>query len=80
MLWKLFSSDERIEKALQKSAVSRDLSPPIIMAANANEEYRGPLDEEGRPKSRLWLEDWSEKDEERVRDDRPSWDTTIRSR
>lgn len=75
MFWKLFSSsDERIEKALKKVTVSRELAPPVVVFA-ANDQYRGPVDESGKPKSRLWLEDWNEKDEARLKDDSLVWDS-----
>jgi hypothetical protein len=73
-LWKLFSSDERIERALAKTTVSRELSPPVVIVA-ANDEYCGPVDINGKPKSRLWIEDWSEKDQARLNDNTLVWDS-----
>ncbi len=73
MLWKLFSSDKRVEEALEWSTMSYDLSPavlepaPLQRPANNDEPVESTV-VSLRPKSRLWLEDWDEKDEERMRD------------
>ena len=66
MLWRLFSSDARVLEALEQSTVSYDLSP-VTLAANNDEPGRPVAAAGTKPPSRLWLEDWNEKDEERLR-------------
>ncbi len=65
MLWKLFSSDERVMEALEQVTVSYDLSPSAQLPAN-NDEPASTVEEPQGNKPRLWLEDWSEKDEARL--------------
>ena len=65
-LWKLLSSDERVREALARSGASYDLSPDAPRLHANNDD---PPVTDRRAKSRLWLEDWSEQDEERLRAD-----------
>lgn len=70
MLWGLLGSKKRVEEALAESAARRDLSVDLSPDARSpgraanNNDALAPV----AAKSRLWIEDWSEKDEERLRD------------
>jgi hypothetical protein len=71
-LWKLIRSDERvIEALLGQSGASYNLSPDAPAIPANNDEPQAVRDH--RTKSRLWLEDWSEKDEERLRSSDHYW-------
>lgn len=71
MLWKLFRSDEKVMQALEQSGASYDLSPDApALPANSNR----PAQADRYAKSRLWLEDWSEKDEARLRRNDHHWE------
>jgi hypothetical protein len=95
MLWKLFSSEKKLNEALERSSASHDLSVGVLSLASNddlaapevvtnqtrlyldNSENQGPHFRrtpqvnapaaEKRAKSRLYLEGWSEKDEQRLR-------------
>ena len=57
-------SDENVARALQQTSAGYDLNPdsPLI-PANNDEPASGPR----RQQSKLWLEDWSERDKERLK-------------
>lgn len=89
MLWKLFGDEKKVEEALRRtpprvtvSNATMDMSPSSIKfpanndtpGVEAAEEYSGPRDADGKPLSRLWLEDWSEEDEARLNDPSNVWD------
>lgn len=101
MLWKLFSSEKKLNEALENANESYDLSLGVLpLPSNddiaAQNEPRLYLDNEAGNKepqplarrnrmlqltppastSRLYLEDWSEKDEERlhhIKEDEDCW-------
>ena len=62
MLWRLFSSDKRVAKALEQST-GVDISPNVLAISEAANNDEKPA----KPLPQLWLEDWSEKDEARLR-------------
>jgi hypothetical protein len=64
MLSKLFSSDEKIAKALQVHTTGYDLSPSLIVVEEEEPKPRIPTNNNAR----MWIEDWSEEDEARLRD------------
>jgi len=66
-LLKLVRSDEMVMQALQQSSVSYDLSPNVSRVAANNDKPAGP-------KPRLWLENWSEQDEERLKRNDHHWE------
>jgi len=75
-LWKLVRSDENVMQALRQTSVSYDLSPSAPRFAANNDELRPGANRHAN--ARLWLDDWSEKDEERLtRSDHP-WEGYVR--
>jgi hypothetical protein len=72
MLWKLFSSDEKVRRALEQSGKSYDLSPRVSLPAN--NDQAAPAAGRPSPNARLWLEDWSERDEARLQSDKLFWE------
>jgi hypothetical protein len=73
-LLKLVRSDDMVEQALRQSGFnsSYDLSPRI--PANKSKPQ---LVVNRDPEATLWLEDWSEKDEERLKRDDHHWEGYI---
>ncbi len=68
MFWKLFRSDYKVAQALAQSGRGEDISPGAYnFASNNNARPVGV-------KSRLWLEDWSEQDEARLRRNDHHWE------
>ncbi len=67
MFSRLWGSEKRVEEALAQTTTSVNLSPDTPQLTNAPANSNDAL----APviaKSRLWIEDWSEKDEARLRD------------
>ena len=66
-------------EALKQATVSYDLSP-VTLPANNDEP---PVEAVAKPAPRLWLEDWNEEDEARLRQSRAEddnnwdWDSLI---
>ena len=71
MLWKLLHSDEKVMQALTQSGVGYNISPDASGIPANNDEPRPIRDH--HVKSRLWLEDWNEQDEERLRSNDHFW-------
>jgi hypothetical protein len=73
MLWKFLRSDEKVAQALEQSATGYNLSPdaPTLAVPANNDE---PPLARRHAKSRLWLEDWSERDEARLQSDNHIWE------
>ena len=67
MLWKLFSSDEKVMQALEQSDTGYDLSPDASLHMAANNDAPAQPVASTRTPSRLWLEGWNEQDEARVK-------------
>lgn len=71
-LWKMVRSDEKVMQALSQTSVTYDLSPdfPSVSEAPANNnEALQPkkMTATVGSKSKLCLQDWSERDEERLK-------------
>jgi hypothetical protein len=71
-LWKLVRSDEKVMQALEQTSVSYDLCPDAPSLIPANNNAPAPAQRPGE--SRLWLDDWSERDEERVNSKSLHWE------
>lgn len=73
MLWKLFSSDEKVMRALEQSGNGYDISPDTLHMP-ANNDAPAPPAASGQKTSRLWLEGWCEKDEARLKRKDHHWE------
>lgn len=77
-LWKLVRSDEKLAQALNQRSVVYDLSPDIaFIPANDEPQLKAPTATTPGPKPKLWLEDWSERDEERLKCGNLHWEGYI---
>ncbi len=63
MFSRIWGSNRRVEEALAQTTTSVSLSPDAPVPANSNDALAPVI-----AKSRLWIEDWSEQDEARLRD------------
>jgi len=75
-LLKLVRSDEKIAQALRQTGRTYDLSPEIPLIP-ANDGARAKTAGNQGPKPKLWLEDWNEQDEKRLKRNDHHWEGYI---